>query len=370
MSFIPVNRPMITQNDVAAVTSSISEGWISSDGPIVSEFEIKMAIEFGRKHAIAVSNGTFAIDVVIESLDLKSGDEVILPTLTIISCVSQILRTGAKPIFIDCDSRTFNVNSTDVINSITKKTKLIVLANIYGLMVDFDPILDVAAQNDIYVLEDAAQSIGARYKDKKSCSLGHFSTISMFANKNITTGEGGMIFTDSDYFNDKFRNLRNLCFVKDKRFHHNAIGWNGRITSLQAALGISQLANLSNALKRRQEIANLYNIQINNNLPITKPLTHTDYCYNSYWVYALVIKFRKFSGAHDFIKYLESNNIGARPFFYPLHLQPVMQKYNLTYNSLPNSEKLYQQGLYIPCGLGNTNHEICKVAEFLNKCEF
>jgi perosamine synthetase len=237
-------------------------------------------------------------------------------------------------------------------------------------MVDFDPILDVAAQNNIYILEDAAQSIGAKYKNKQSCGLGHFSAISMFANKNITTGEGGMIFTDSDYFNEKFRSLRNLCFVKEKRFYHNEIGWNGRMTSLQAALGISQLANLSNVLKRRQEIANLYNMQIDNNLPITKPLTKTDYCYNNYWVYPIVIKFKKFSGANEFIKHLEANKIGARPFFFPLHQQPVMRKYNLIYNVLPNSEKLYQRGLYIPSGLGNTNDEICKVADFLNKCEF
>ena len=343
MNYIPVNRPIISDNDIASVKNAMTDGWISSDGPLVAEFEAKMAMLFARKHAIAVSNGTFAVDAVIESLNLKLGDEVIIPTLTIISCLAQVLRVGAKPVFIDSNPRTYNVSPDDVINAITERTKLIIIVNIYGLTVDYDPIISAAKKRGIWILEDVAQSIGVEYKGKITGSFGDFATISLFANKNITTGEGGMIFTNDDQKAELFRRLRNLAFQPHRRFVHESLGWNGRITSLQAALGLSQMLRLKEALLRREEIASLYNELLSDDLPVQKPLKKTHYSKNGYWVYAITIKFSKFTDAHDYIKYLDSNNIGARPFFYPLHAQPVLKYFNISHCNLPIASELYKR---------------------------
>ena len=370
MSFIPVNRPLITEDDVFNVQAAMTQGWISSDGPYVEDFEARMAALFKRKYAIAVSNGTFAVDAVIESMNLAPGDEVILPTLTIISCLSQVLRTGATPVFVDCDKRTYNVSAEDVIGAITEKTKLIILVNIYGLTVDYDPILKEASARGISVLEDVAQSIGVYYKEKITGSLCDFSTISLFANKNITTGEGGMIFTDDVKKADEFRRLRNLAFDLKHRFVHHSLGWNGRLTTMQAALGISQLSKLQSSLERRKRIANLYNELLRDDLPIRKPLKKTAFAENGYWVYAITIKFSHFKSAHEYIEYLSANNIGARPFFFPLHKQPVLRRFRIEHKELPIASELYNCGLYLPSGLGNTDMEIATVAEFLNRSKF
>jgi len=370
MNYIPVNRPLVSDSDIASVNNAMTAGWISSDGPLVAEFEAKMATLFARKHAIAVSSGTFAVDAVIESLNLKSGDEVIIPTLTIISCLSQVLRVGAKPVFIDCHPRTYNVSPDDVIDAITEKTKLIIIVNIYGLTVDYNPIITEARRRGIWILEDVAQSIGVEYRGQITGSLGDFATISLFANKNITTGEGGMIFTNDDQKAEVFRRLRNLAFQPYRRFVHESLGWNGRLTSMQAALGLSQLSRLKEALLRREEIAALYNELLSSDLPVERPLEKTEYSKNGYWVYAITIEFSRFKDAHEYIKYLDSNNIGARPFFYPLHAQPVLKDFNITHGDLPIASDLYKRGLYLPSGLGTKDSEIERVADFLNKSTY
>ena len=243
--FIPVNTPIFLGNEKKYLNQCIDSGWVSSDGEFVSKFEEQTASTTGRKFAVAVSSGTSALDIAVAALDLPPGSEVIVPSFCIVSVLHEVLRSGLVPVFVDCDYETFNVEPSDLISAITSKTKLIIVAHIYGLPVDIDPLLDEAKRRGIFVLEDASEVQGLQYRGKECGSFGDISTFSFYANKQITTGEGGMVLTDSVKFYERLKSLRNLCFNNDKRYSHERLGWNYRMSNLQAAVGLAQLENLS-----------------------------------------------------------------------------------------------------------------------------
>lgn len=364
---IPVNEPLLNGNERKYLNECIDTGWISSEGPFVNRFEHEMASYVGRKYATACANGSAALDIAVKALELKKGDEVIMPTFTIISCAQALVTQGITPILIDSDFVTFNMNVKDIENKITSKTKAILMVHIYGLTVDIDPIIVLAKKYNLRIIEDAAQMHGQEYKGKRCGSFGDISIFSFYPNKNITTGEGGMILTDDEYLDKRSKSLRNLCF-SSQRFIHEELGWNYRMTNLQAALGVAQLEKIDEIVAKKRWMGNLYTKLLKDIEAINLPLIQTDYCRNIYWVYAITIKENYSKNAKDVMNELADYKIGTRPFFYPMHKQPVFNKMSLFVNEvLPNSEKLYERGFYIPSGLALKENQIHEVSEILHK---
>jgi len=284
---IPVNEPLLDGNEEKYLTECIRSGWISSEGPFVRKFEEQFAARVGRSYGIAVCNGTAALDAVIEAVGIQSGDEIIVPAFTIISCVNQIVRCGATPVLVDSDPVTWNVDVNQVERKITKKTRAIVAVHIYGLPVDMDPILDLGRKYGLVVIEDAAEMLGQTYKNRPCGSLGDISTFSFYPNKHVTTGEGGMIVTDNADYDALCRSLRNLCLQPHKRFVHDRLGWNLRMTNMQAAVGVAQLERLDKFVAIKRRIGGRYNESLANLPGIQLPLARTEYAENIYWVFGI-----------------------------------------------------------------------------------
>jgi len=366
--FVPVNRPSFNNTEIREVTKTLKSGWVSADSPINKQFEKKFSKIIKRKFSVAVSSGTAALDIAVKSLDLKKGDEIIVPTFTIISTLTQIVREGIKPILIDSDPITWNMKVDEIESKISKKTKAIMVVHIYGLPTDMKKILYLAKKYKLFVIEDSAEQLGQTYCGKPIGSLGDISTFSFFANKHITTGEGGMISTNSLKLKNKFKILRNLSFdPKNQKFIHNTLGWNYRMTSLQAAMGTAQLKKLSKFIKIKRSIGNFYNNAFKNLNDLQLPLSKTDYSENIYWVYGLVLKNEKYKAPY-YIKKLKKMGIECRPFFCPMHLQPVFRNMKFFQKrSFPVSEKLFNYGFYIPSGIGMKKKELVYVADKIKK---
>ena len=358
--FIPVNTPLIDDGDASSVAKTIKSGWISSEGPSVKEFENKIAKFLDRKFGCAVSSGTAALEIAIRSLGLKKNDEVIMPSFTIISNAMAIVKSSAKPVLIDVNLNTWNIKIEDIEKKITKKTKCLMIPHIYGLANDMDKILKLTKKYNLYLIEDAAEVLGLKYKNKQCGSFGDISIISFYANKHITTGEGGMLLTNNKRLNEKFKDYRNLCFgSKKNRFNHYDISWNYRYTNIQAALGISQLKRINKIIKKKHEIGNYYYNNFKNIENIILQPNKLSYCKNIYWVFGIVLKRNNKNNISSVIKKLASNNIGTRPFFWPMHKQDAFKKKNYFKNiSLPNSEFISKNGFYLPSGLGLTRAEL------------
>ena len=366
--FIPVNEPLLNGNEKIYLNECIDTGWISSEGPFVKKFESAFSERVGRKFGIAVANGTAAIDIALEALGIGKDDEVILPTFTIISCIHQIIRSGATPVLVDSDPLTWNMDVSQIEDKITDKTKTIMVVHIYGLPVDMKPILELAKKYNLKIIEDAAEMIGQTYNGNPCGSFGDISTFSFYPNKHITTGEGGMVVTNDEQLAEKCRSLRNLCFQKEQRFVHETLGWNYRMTNLQAALGLAQLEQLNKFVEKKRKMGALYNHLLKDIEGLQLPLEKTDFARNIYWVYGIVLKNEYSFNAITVMKKLGKNGIGTRPFFYPLHLQPVLIKRGLFKGEeYPVAERISRRGFYIPSGLALNNSEIEKITKVLKK---
>lgn len=357
--FIPVNEPLLNGDEKKYLLECIETGWISSEGPFVKRFEEMFAARVGRKHAIAVTNGTAAIDAAIDALGIGPGDEVILPAFTIISCITQIVRCGAIPVLVDSDPITWNMDVTQIEAKITHRTKALMVVHIYGLPVDLDPILLLAKKYGLKVIEDAAEMHGQTYHGKTCGSFGDISTFSFYPNKHTTTGEGGMIVTDNDELADTCRSLRNLCFQPNKRYVHERLGWNLRMTNMQAALGLAQLQRLDDFVDKKRLMGRRYTELLKGAPGLQIPLARTDYADNIYWVYGLVIDEATGFDAEEFMRQLAKKGIGTRPFFCPMSQQPVLKKMGFFLGQqYPVAERLYKQGFYIPSGLAINDLQI------------
>lgn len=368
MNPIPVNEPLLDGNEKKYLIDCIETGWISSEGPYIKQFEEQFAARVERQYGIAVSNGSVALDAAIAALGIGQGDEVILPTFTIISCAAAIVRAGAIPVVVDCDPDTWNIDVNQIEEKITPRTKAIMIVHIYGLPVDMNPILALADKYGLRIIEDAAEMHGQTYRGQPCGSFGAISTFSFYPNKHITTGEGGMIVTDDPVLAERCRSLRNLCFQPQKRFVHEELGWNFRMTNLQAALGVAQLERLDEFVDRKRQMGQRYS-QLLANLPdLQLPLATTEYADNIYWVYGLVLKDGVDWDATEVMLRLAQQNIGTRPFFWCMHEQPVFQKMGLfTDVSCPVAEKIARRGFYIPSGMALKNEQIEQVAKTLHK---
>ena len=358
MNFIPVNEPVLNGNERKYLNECIDTGWISSEGSFVKKLEEKMSAYVGRKYGVATCNGSVALDLIVEALELQPGDEVIMPTFTIISCAAALVRKQIKPVLVDADIATWNMDINQIEEKITKKTKAIMIVHLYGLPVDVDPILKIAEKYQLFVIEDAAEAHGLEYKGKKCGSFGDITALSFYPNKHITTGEGGMVLTDNERLRDRCQSFRNLCHTPARRFVHEELGYNFRMSNIQAAVGVAQLERIEEHLKKKKDIGKLYQELLQGIEGIRLPVKGTEYAENVYWVFGLVLEKDIPMNAIEMMQKLKEKQIGCRPFFYPMHLQPVFQKMGLFQEErYPVAENLGERGFYIPSGLGVTQEQ-------------
>ena len=365
-NFIPVNEPLFVGNEKKYLNECIDTGWIGSDGKFVKKFEDKLSKYVGRKYGISVSSGSAALDVAFKALNLKKNDEVILPTFTIISCLNPILRVGAKPVFIDCDPNTWNMDLSIVEKKITKKTKIILAVHIYGLPTNMYKLSEIAKKYKIKIIEDAAELIGQKIFKKECGSFGDISTFSFYTNKHITTGEGGMVFTNDKKIAENCKKLKNLYFEK-KRFIHREVGWNYRMSNIQAAIGLAQLEKLKDFIKIKRNIGNKYYQGLCDEKYLDFQTGSTNYAKNIYWVFGIVLKKNCPITLDELRKRLLIKGIQTRPFFYCLHNQPLLKNYKKKSNEFLNAEYLSKRGFYLPSGLNLTSKQLHFVVKELKK---
>lgn len=364
---IPVAEPLITEQDIELVNEALKSGWISSAGKFLDLFEERWAAYCGMPHGIAVSNGSVALDVAVALLDLLPGDEVIMPTFTIISPAQSVVRCGGVPVLVDSNSRTWQMNAAQIEAKITPRTKAILVVHIYGHPADMDPILEISRRHGLTVIEDAAEVHGAEYKGRRCGGLADISTFSFYANKLVTTGEGGMVLVRTPQLAERARSLRNLCFQKKQRFLHYELGYNFRLTNLQAALGVGQIGRIDGIVARKRAIAAAYSDLLHDvpgiQLPVEEP-----WAKNVYWIYGITLDESCGVSAATVADRMRERGVETRPFFLGMHEQPVFQQMGLFLDEhYPAAEMLARQGLYIPSGLTITDGQISEVATALKE---
>jgi perosamine synthetase len=365
--FIPVCEPALLGNELKYVTEAVSKGWISSSGGFVKEFEQKFAAYLGVKHAVTVTNGTAALHLALVAAGIGPGDEVIVPTFTMFASAAAVCYTGAKPVFVDCERETLNIDVAQIEAKLTAKTRAIMPVHIYGLPCDMDPLLALAKRRGILVVEDAAEAIGSRYRGKPCGALGELACFSFFANKAITTGEGGMVVTSDDRLAEQLRYYKNLCFplTGPRRYLHAHIGFNYRMPNTVAALGLAQLERADDYVAMRRENARRYNERLRGERGIIVPVDR-DYSHNSYWMYSILIGDDFGLSRDDVMKGLEARGIDTRSFFVPMHQQVSMAEYGCDVSgSYPNAEYVSPRGLYLPSSSGLTEAQIERVCREL-----
>jgi perosamine synthetase len=373
---IPVNEPLLTGNEKKYLTECIDTGWISSEGPFVQRFEDGMAAAVGRRHGIAVCNGTAALEAAVAALALQPGDQVIMPAFTIISCAAALLRRGCVPVLVDSDPVTWNMDVEKLKAKVeyeievkkNRKIKAIMVVHIYGLPVDMDKVLKVAEKYGLKIIEDAAEMHGQTYRGHPCGSFGDLSVFSFYPNKHITTGEGGMVLTDDDALAERCRSLRNLCFQQKKRFVHEELGYNLRMTNLQAALGLAQLERLDEFAARKRRMGRRYTERLASIEGLELMLPRLDYAENIYWVYGMVLTDEVDFDAEEAMRRLGQHKIGTRPFFWPMHEQPVFQRMGLFGDErYPVAERLARRGFYVPSGMALSDGQMDEVVEAVRK---
>jgi perosamine synthetase len=369
---IPVNEPLLGERELEYVSECIRTGWISSAGHFIEEFEDKWAAYCGMKYGIAVSNGTTALQVAVRCLDLKPGDEVIMPAFTIISCALAIVDCGAIPVLVDSDPCTWCMDVRQVESKITARTRAIMPVHIYGHPVDMDPLLALADKYNLAIIEDAAEVHGAEYLSgrngndpvwKRCGGIGDISAFSFYANKLITTGEGGMVLTSNEQFAEKARSLRNLCFRPERRFYHTELGYNFRLTNLQAALGLAQLERFDEIVAKKRWMGQAFTERLKD-IPVLQLPVEEEWAKQVYWMYGLVLDESTHMDAAEFAKRLQALGIQTRPFFLGMHEQPVFLEQGLFQGEhYPVAERIARQGLYLPSGLALTEEQLEKSCE-------
>jgi perosamine synthetase len=360
---IPVNEPRLTEQDYAAVMDTLRSGWISGAGPQIDAFEARWAAYCGRKHGIALANGTVALQVAVALLDLQPGDEVIMPTFTIISCALPVVLAGAVPVLVDCDPQTWTMDVNQVEARITPRTRAIMPVHIYGHPVDMGPLLDLAERYHLHVVEDAAEAHGADYRGRRIGSFGTSSCFSFYANKLLTTGEGGMLLVDDDQFAERARRLRNLGFQPGRRFLHAELGFNFRLTNMQAALGLAQVDRMDEIVSRKRRMGQAYTERLSEvaglELQVQQPWARS-----VYWMFGVVLSEETGLDAEQFAARLKTKGVETRPFFLGMHEQPVLRAQGLfAGETYPVAERIARQGLYLPSGLGLVESQIDQVCQ-------
>ncbi|MEO0294171.1 MAG: DegT/DnrJ/EryC1/StrS family aminotransferase [candidate division WOR-3 bacterium] len=366
---IPVCEPFLNGNELKYVQDAINSNWISSSGKYVEEFEKRFSNYIGAKYTTLTTSGTAALHLALKAIGIKEGDEVIVPSFTMISCAFAVCYCGAKPVFVDCDRETWTINPSLIEEKISAKTKAIMVVHIYGHPCDMDPIFEIANKYNLLIVEDAAEALGSQYKGKKCGSLGDISCFSFFANKMITSGEGGAVVTNRKEFYDKCRYFKNLCFPLDKPriFLHDEIGFNYRMTNVQAAILLAQLEKIEIYINLRREHAIMYNERLKDIKGITLPC-EKEWAFNSYWMYSILIE-DDFNLTRDqLMQKLKEKGIDSRPFFIGMHRQKSLKDFGCDCSgNYPVTDEISERGLYLPSSSGLKVEEIDYICDVIRK---
>jgi perosamine synthetase len=371
---IPVCVPLLSNTELAYVTDCVKTNWISSKGKYVEEFEKKFAAYCGCKCGITATNGTSAIHLALLSIGLEQADEVIVPAFTMIGSVFPIVYCGAKPVLVDAEPETWNMNVNQIEAKITSRTKAILPVHIYGHPCDMDPIIQIAKKHGLFVVEDAAEAHGAEYKGKKAGGIGDVGCFSFYANKIITCGEGGMIVTNNERIAQNAAKLKNLSFTDGhKRLYvHSEVGYNYRMTNLQAAIGLAQFERIAEFVEMRRQNAKLYNEFLGKVTGLRLP-TEKEWARNVFWMYSIMVEPEFGLSRDELMSELEKKGIETRSFFIPMNKQPVFGNMHLFEGEhYPIAEELSKKGLYLPSSSGLKYGEIkyiCNsIIDIKNKC--
>lgn len=373
---IRVNEPLLGKEEFNKVVSCLRSNWISSQGKYLTEFEEKFARFCGVRYGISTTSGTTALHLALAALGVGPGDEILMPTFTMAATAFAVSYCGAKPVFIDSEPETFNIDLDRVSSCLRlrerqgkRKVKAILPVHMYGHPVDMDPLLEMAERFSIAVIEDAAEAHGAEYKGKRCGSFGSLGCFSFYANKIITTGEGGMVVTDDPHLADKARRLKDLAHAPGKRFLHTDLGFNYRMTNLQAALGVAQLNKIHTHIKKKRWIAREYEKGLKGvpglRLPIEKSWAKT-----VYWMYGVLVEPEFGLDRDELMDRLKQRGVETRSFFVPMHLQPVYNpsaKNSRHYGPYPVAEALSRQGFYLPSGLTISRDQIHTICDHIKK---
>jgi perosamine synthetase len=363
---IPVSSVSLSGSEEEYLVRCLREGWISARSPWIERFERSLAALVGRRFGIAVSNGSAALEAAVSALGIGAGDEVILPAHTIISCAEAVIRAGATPVLADSDPHSWGIDPNAIEPRLSARTRAVLVPHLYGLPTDMAALLARVEAAGVALIEDAAQMIGARCRGRPCGSFGAVSTTSFFANKNLTTGEGGMVFTDDPGLADRARAYRDLGAQPTRRFMHESGGWNLRMGGLQAALGLAQLEGLDERLRRKRAIGLLYREALVDFAAVELPPADLPQGPNSYWACGMLLRDANDRDVDRLLAALGDDGIEARPFFWPLHWQPVYRRQGrFTGEHYPVAEDLSRRGFYLPSGARLTNDEVLRVCEAL-----
>lgn len=353
-------------NELKYLTECVESNWISSGGEFVRRFESEFARAAGCRYAVACSSGTVSLHLVLAALGIGSGDEVIIPSFTMIATANAITYTGAKPTLVDSSSDDWNLDPSKLAEKITPRTRAIIPVHTYGRPVDMDSILQVGREHNLYVIEDAAEAHGASYKGRPTGSLGDAACFSFYANKIVTTGEGGMITTNDERIAALARQLRDHAFSHERHFWHKYLGFNYRMTNLQAAVGLAQTERLQSLVEKRRTTARLYSELLSSASGLLLPSETAD-SRSVFWMYGLLVEDEFGCSRDDLRRILAEAGIETRTFFIPIHLQPVYYE-SFIGQRFPVAEELCKRGLYLPSGPGLTESDIAYIAEKVLSC--
>lgn len=362
---IPVSEPMIGERELALVSDAVRTGWVSSAGKYINQFERDLANYHGVNNCVALSNGTAALEVALAAVGVSEGDEVVIPSATIISVAIAVLRMKAVPRMVDVDISSWNLTAENIEKTISEKTRAIIVVHSFGHPADIDPILDLADRYDLKVVEDVAESIGSTYKGRLCGTFGHVGTFSFYANKLITTGEGGACITNDDSMAAKMRQHINLYFGAEERFSHDEIGFNFRMTNMQAALGCAQLEKINEFADKKKLIASWYRDALKSckTVEFQKTVGPVDHVY---WMFAVTLSDHVKMSAFQAMEYLRSRGIETRSMFKGLHLQKALTPYAENSNrSYAVTEHLYNRGFYLPSALSLSREKINFIVDAL-----
>lgn len=365
-SIIPVCEPTLGGNEMKYVQQAIETNWISSAGRFIRDFEARFAEVCGVKYGIACANGTVAMHLAMATLGLEPGDEVIIPTFTMIATANAVTYCGAKPVLVDMEPEYWQMDLNQVEDKITPRTKAIVPVHIYGHPTDMDPLMALAEKHGLMVIEDAAEAHGAEYKGRRTGGLGHAAGFSFYGNKIITTGEGGMVTTNDRELARLAWNLRDHAFSHERHFWHKFVGFNYRMTNLQAAVGLAQVEQLDGFVAARRRNALEYNCRLHG-VPGIRTPAEAPWAKNVYWMYGILVDEKEYGMNRDALRrVLADHGVETRTFFIPMHAQPIYWKqfYGERY---PVAEDLCKRGFYLPSASSLTIEEIEYVTDVIRR---
>lgn len=357
---IPVSEPYIEEKEINYILDAVRSGWVSSIGPYIEKFEQKFAEFVGTKYAITVSNGTVALHLALVTLGIKNGDEVLVPDLTFVATANAVVYCGAKPVFVDVTPDTWCIAPEDIRKKITKNTRAIIPVHLYGHPANMIEILKITKEYNLSVIEDCAEAHGALYKGKVVGSLGDFGTFSFYGNKIITTGEGGMLTTNNKNQYERAKFLKDHAMSKEKRYFHPEVGYNYRLTNIQAALGLAQLERIDEIISKKRQIFEWYKKHLNN-IEGIRLNPESAWAKNVYWMVCLVID-KDFGISRDeLMAKLKEKGIDTRPFFYPMTEMPMYGGKAAN----PVSKYLSERGINLPSSVKLTEEDVKWICEIV-----